>query len=313
MDFFTSRHTRPFKPAFVTEALDRFNKASERRAEFVAKALTEAAKQRQLLLKLDYTGQLGAEVSVAVGGMRKEFEGKMSLLDELMRDATRKAEEREYSEEELATVKRMRAECSFFQDTIAYLSQIHSNLLQENTQLKKKVQLFSTHITSTKQALRRINMDNIHLSTLIHDSQPTSYSLSPKHKQVACKAPSLSVTPAARRFHLLQDFVIERRKSIRRCRHKTCAERKNLTLDVQKSGELRALFKECVRALPELGRLASEHKEALRNQVKRNRLSHSLQREPSKQPEVSLSSTEVLAMLRASSSLQASLLSATLC
>jgi hypothetical protein len=313
MDFFTSRHTRPFKPAFVTEALDRFNKASERRAEFVAKALTEAAKQRQLLLKLDYTGQLDAEVSVAVGGMRKEFEGKMSLLDELMRDATRKAEEREYSEEELVTVKRMRAECSFFKDTIAYLSQIHSNLLQENTQLKKKVQLFSTHITSTKQALRRINMDNIHLSTLIHDSQPTSYSLSPKHKQVACKAPSLSVTPAAKRFHLLQDFVTERRKSIRRCRHKTCAERKNLTLNVQRSGELRALFKECVRALPELGRLASEHKEALRSQVKRNRLSHSLQRERSKQQEVSLSSTEVLAMLRASSSLQASLLSATLC
>ena len=311
MDFFTSRHPRPFKPAFVTEALDRFNKASERRAEFVTKALSEAAKQRQLLLKLDYTGQIGAEVAVAVGGMRKEFEGKMSLLDELMRDATRKAEEREYSVEELATVKRMRAECSFFQDTIAYLSQIHSNSLQESVQLKRKIQLFSTHITATKQALKRINMDNIRLSALIHDSQPTSYSLSPKHKQVACKAPSLSVTPAARRFHLLQDFVIERRKSIRRSRYKTCAERK--TLDVQRSGELRALFKECIDALPELGRLASKQKEALRDQVKRNRLSLSLQREPSKQREVSLSSTEVLAMLRASSSLQASLLSATLC
>lgn len=314
MDLFAGRHSlgRPFRPAFVTEALDRLNKASERRAEFVKEALRGAAKQKQSLLSLDYAGQLSTEVAVAVGGMRQEFEGKLSLLDQLLRDAVRKSEERDFCMEELAIIKHLRVESCFFQDTIAYLSQIRSNLHLEKVQLKKKAKLLSSQTAAAKQELRGINMNNIRLYTLINGSQPTSYSLSPKHRHVLYKPPSLSVTPASRHFSLLREHVIERGRRIRRARQKTWIESQNRPLEGQKNEELRTLFKECVSALPEFERVASKHRTILRDLTKRNRLSLSFQ-DPSKQPLVGLNPTEMLALLRASSSLQASLLSATLC
>jgi len=290
--------------------LDRLNKASDRRAKFVKEALMGAAKQKQSLLSLDYAGQMSMEVAVAVGGMRQELEGKLSLLDELLREAIRKCEERDFCLEELATVKHLRIESGFFQDTITYLAQIRSNLHLEKVHVKKKVQLLSNHMIAAKQELRSTNMNNIRLYALINDSQPTSYSLSPKHRQILCKAPSLSVTPASRHFNNLQEHVTERKRSIRRVRQKTWVERQNRPLEVQKSEELRTLFKDCIAALPAFERVASKHRTILRDLTKRNRLSQSFQAKP---PLRDLSPTELLAFLRASSSLQASLLSATLC
>ena len=310
MEIFTRNRPlrRQFHPSFLTDVLEKHKESWEKRHQFVRNALNAAQKQKDLILELDYTGHLSAELTGSIDCLRKDLEGKMNILDGMLKEAKNQAGLKEGNFNELENVKNLKAECRFYEENIEYFAQFSSNLHTQKSFFQAKIQTLTTKIVTLKTELRRISVNNTRLSELLNDlKRPLKLN---KPRKIPDKISHSSVSPTSKHLNSLQIAVTDRRKSIKKMRHLTWVERSKVSPKAkQRNMELKELFSACMGSLPGMSELNSREKKDMR--LIPGSLSMSFQEVMRRQPV--MTTRMMLVLVGASKVLQGRLLTATLC